>query len=209
VPLISQERIGQDDELSHDRRQGDLGRLSCREQGLVLGFQIRIEAGCYQRRHVQSLTHMSATTADRATAARGSTLAGHRSQAGEAGHLALIEAAEFRHVGEQAHGGGLSNAGNAHKNRQTAGKSRILQAQALKLCVDGCQMASDLALNKAERTIFCRLSAAVRSLISAYRATRSSFIASRVELSTGRIGGSSRAPKRASRAASSRSVLVS
>ncbi len=66
MPLISQQRIGEDDELSHDRCQGDLGRLSRPEQGLVLGFQIRIEAGRHQRRHIQRLTHMSATTADRA-----------------------------------------------------------------------------------------------------------------------------------------------
>jgi hypothetical protein len=122
MPLISQKRIGQDDELAHDRRQGDFGRLSRPEQRLVLGFQIRIEAGCHQRRHGQRLAHMGATTADRAAATRGSTIAGHRSQAGEAGHLALFESSKVRHVDEQTQGRDLGNTGNAHEDRQTGGE---------------------------------------------------------------------------------------
>ena len=102
MPLIAQKRIGQNDELSHVRRQGNFGRLSRRDQGLVLGFQFGIEAGCYQGRHVQCLTHRRTTAPDRAAATRGPTVMSHRSHAGEACRLALIEAAEFGHVDEQA-----------------------------------------------------------------------------------------------------------
>jgi hypothetical protein len=56
-----------------------------------------------------------------------------RSYAGEAGYLALIEAAEFRHVDEQAHGGGLGNARYAHEDRQSRGEIRIPLAQAEKV----------------------------------------------------------------------------
>ena len=53
-----------------------------------------------------------------------------------------------------------------------------------------------------------RFSAAVRSAIRARRATCNSFISERISLTTGRAGGSISAPKRASMAASSGSVLA-
>jgi hypothetical protein len=48
-----------------------------------------------------------------------------RGHAGETCHLALIKAAEFRHLDKQAYGGGLSNARNAHKDGQSRGEIRI------------------------------------------------------------------------------------
>ena len=56
-----------------------------------------------------------------------------RSQAGKACHLALIKAAEFGHIDEQAQGGGLGNARYAHEDRQSRGEIRIPLAQAEKV----------------------------------------------------------------------------
>ena len=145
MSLVSQQRVGEDDEFAHDRRQGDLGGLSGREQGLVLDLQIRIETGCHQRRHVQRLTHVGAPAPDRATATRGPGVMGHRSQASEACHLTLIGAAQFRHVDEQAQGGGLCDARDAHEGRQPQREIRIACAQALELHIDSGELLCDLA----------------------------------------------------------------
>ncbi len=80
---------------------------------------------------------------------------GHRSHAGEAGRLALIEAAEFRHIDEQAQGGGLGNARYAHEDRQSRGEIRILLTQAEKVGLKGSKLVSNLAQRSKARQQGC------------------------------------------------------
>jgi hypothetical protein len=66
--------------------------------------------------------------------------------------------------------------GNAHEDRQSRGEIRIPLTQAEEVGLNGGELVSDLAQplgevasQQGERTIFCRLRAAVRSLIRAWR----------------------------------------
>ena len=64
-----QECVGEDDELSHDGCDGDFGRLSGGDEGLILGFYVGVEADGDQCGHVEGLPEMGASGADEALAA--------------------------------------------------------------------------------------------------------------------------------------------
>jgi hypothetical protein len=51
--VIAREGVGEDDELSHDRGEGDLCGLSGFDHGVVFGFAIGIEFGGAEGWHVE------------------------------------------------------------------------------------------------------------------------------------------------------------
>lgn len=69
APVFSEQDVCKDSELAHDGGDGDLGRLSAGNEGLILGFHVRIESDCDQCWHIECLPQVSASGADEALAA--------------------------------------------------------------------------------------------------------------------------------------------
>ena len=66
--IIPQQCIGQDQELSHNCGNGDFRGFSGLDEGLILGFHIRIKADRDERGHVERMPQVRAATADEALA---------------------------------------------------------------------------------------------------------------------------------------------
>src|ERR1700722_12963163 len=62
--LITDEGVGEDEELSHDRHDGDLGGFSGFDHGLVFGFEFRVASDGVEGGHVESLSGSWAPAAD-------------------------------------------------------------------------------------------------------------------------------------------------
>jgi hypothetical protein len=67
--VCAQERIGEDDELSHDGGDGDLGGFPGGDEGLIFGFHVSVEACCNKSWHVECLAQDGTAAADMAAAA--------------------------------------------------------------------------------------------------------------------------------------------
>ena len=62
--VVANEDVGEDDELAHDRDEGDLGGFSGGPHGLVVGPEVWVVAGCDEGAHVESGAHAGASTGD-------------------------------------------------------------------------------------------------------------------------------------------------
>src|ERR1700735_20154 len=62
--LITDEGVGEDEELSHDRHDGDLGGFSGFDHGFVFGLELRGQSDGVESGHVESLSGSGAPGAD-------------------------------------------------------------------------------------------------------------------------------------------------
>ena len=105
--MVAQQGVGQDQQLSHDGGEGDLGRLTGGSERVVLGLQVGVEADGDQGRHVDGLAQAGASAADEALAAVLAGVTGDGRETGEAGGAAVLQGAKFRHLDQQGQRGGL------------------------------------------------------------------------------------------------------
>src|SRR5690606_22657207 len=103
---------GEDDELSHDGGDSNFLRLSGRDELVVFGFEIGIEAGRYQRWHIESLAYLRPATVNEGSSRPLAGLACVRCQSGQARSLALVEGAMLRHLDDEGRGRDLCDAGD-------------------------------------------------------------------------------------------------
>lgn len=75
-PAVAEEGVGQDEELSHDRDQGELLRLAGGDEPLVGGAEVGVEAGRDQRRHVEGAAQVRPAAADEGVALPAARAAG-------------------------------------------------------------------------------------------------------------------------------------
>ena len=133
-----------DDEFAHDGGDGDFGGFSGAEELLVFGLEIGVEAGGDESRHVEGPAHAGATAADEALAFPLPGLSGDWSEAGERSGLLVLQAAQFRHGGDELVGGQRSDTGDAGQDLVAAGERSIGGDQAGDLGVERVDMPVDL-----------------------------------------------------------------
>src|SRR6185312_17408708 len=83
--IVPDETIGQDEELSRDGDDGDLGGFAAGTHGAVLGSEARIAAAGDEPRHVKRGTHAGTATADLVAPDGGPALARMWGKTGQAG----------------------------------------------------------------------------------------------------------------------------
>ena len=117
-----QESVCEDDQLSHDGCEGELGSLSCVGELVVLGLHVRIEAGRDEGWHVDGLADSGSASSDEAVSGPAAGLPGDWREAGETCRLAYIEGAELGHFDEQGEGGDGRHARNAGQDGEPLGE---------------------------------------------------------------------------------------
>ena len=99
--VLLHEGVGEDEELPHYGRQGDLRRLPAGHERLVLALEVGIVLDCDQRRHVEQSADVVPSALDEAASLPVSRLAGDGGEPSEAGSTRPCERAQFRHVDDQ------------------------------------------------------------------------------------------------------------
>jgi len=102
--IIADEGIEDGCELSHGGDKSDLGRFPVVAQALVEETEGVIMADGAECRHVEGTAHRGAAAGDMALAAELSAIVIDRRDADQGGELLMLDAAEFRELGEE-HGG--------------------------------------------------------------------------------------------------------
>ena len=215
-PVVAEQDVGEQEQLAHDGRQGDLPRLAVGDQPPVLGGQVGIAADGAQRRHVKKPPHPCAAALDAAAALPAPRLARHRGDPREAGRGLGVESAQFRHVDDESGDGDRAEAGNGGQHLGAPRQRRVFRQQPADAGVQGFELAVDLRqpvavppLSSLSRTCFRRFSAATRSLTIPSRAVPSSSRSrSAGERASTRRSGSAR-PIAARTRASAASVFAS
>lgn len=81
--IFGNENVGENDELSHDGSQCDLGAFSCRSKPLVVLVQLRVESGGGDAGHIEVGAHEGPSPSDMALACFVAAFAGDWRQAGQ------------------------------------------------------------------------------------------------------------------------------
>ena len=90
VSSISQESICEEEELSHDDGDGHLRRFSNRDEGLVYGLKVRVDAGGDQGGHIEGLARIGSANTDEGAAFPSFGLLCDGSQPGQGEHERLL-----------------------------------------------------------------------------------------------------------------------
>ena len=109
--VLVEQCVGQHEELAHDDDHRDLPRLSLRDELTILRAQVRVVTGRRQCRHVEQPPRPAAL--DEAAALPGAGLPSNGREACQAGDRLGVEAAELRHLGQQARRGDARHARGA------------------------------------------------------------------------------------------------
>lgn len=143
-PICAEERIGKDDELSHDGDDGDLGRFSGGDEGLIFGFHVGVEAGCDEGWHVECLAQDGTTASDMATPAMLAAVSGNGRKPSEAGDLLVLQLAELGHFDEHGNGCQRADAGDRDQDLEAGKQIGFAVQQGAQGCVDGGDLPVDL-----------------------------------------------------------------
>ncbi len=150
-PVLSKERVGENDELAHDRGEGDLWLFTGGDETAVEQFERWVEAGRGDGGHVQGFAHISASTSDVTRAIVFTTVAGDRREARDHGGLLGRQGADLVQSDDQCDRGDRSDTGNRGENIKTPGEDGIAGDQALDLDIevgdrylDGLELAFEL-----------------------------------------------------------------
>ena len=81
------EGVGEDDELSHDGDEGDLGLFSCGAESVIDGLEVWIAARGGKGGHGEGAAQLRASAADMAGAGLLAAIAGDGGEAGDHGGL--------------------------------------------------------------------------------------------------------------------------
>lgn len=114
--LFTQECVCQDNELSHDRGDGDFGWLSGFSQSVVFCLEIGIEAGGDECRHVERLPDDGPSTDDEGASGSSPGLLVAWRKARELANGLLIEFTQFRHLDEKGKGCDLRKTGYGNQD---------------------------------------------------------------------------------------------
>lgn len=136
--------VGEDDELSHDGGDGDLFWLSGRDELVVFGFEVGIEAGRYQGWHIESLAYLRPATMNEGSSRPLAGLACLLRQSGKARGHALVEGAKLRHLDDEGRGGDLCDAGDRKKDRVPRRQIGLCGDARFDLVVDGRELTINL-----------------------------------------------------------------
>ncbi len=96
---MSDERVSEDEEFSHDGGDGDFGWFSVGDEACVEAFEVGVEAACAEGGHVESFADVGASAADVSLAVFGSAIGGEGGEAGKGGDLLGIDASQFVEAG--------------------------------------------------------------------------------------------------------------
>ena len=132
--------VGQHEELVHDDDHRDLPRLSLRDELTILRAQVRVGTGRRQCRHVEQPPRQRPAALDEAAALPSAGLPSNGREACQAGDPLGIEAAEFRHLGQQARCGDARHARDRRQDLGPPGQSLVFGQPLPDLGIDGGQM---------------------------------------------------------------------
>jgi len=135
-PVLSKERVRENDELARDRGEGDLWLFADGDETAVEQFERWVEAGRGDGGHVQGFAHMSASASDVTRAIVFATFAGDRREARDHGGLLGRQGADLVQSGDQRDRGDRSDAGNRGENIKTPGENGIAGDQPLDLGIE-------------------------------------------------------------------------
>ena len=96
--------VDEDDELSHDGGDGDLGWFSGGDEAPIFGLQVRVEPHRNQRGHVEGLAKSRVTSVDEGAACPASRLPGDGLKPRETGGLSGISTRSAKAVMAQTPG---------------------------------------------------------------------------------------------------------
>lgn len=108
--MVFQEGVEEDDEFTHECREGDFAGLAAVAEALVESFESWVIATGHQCGHVEGLACGRSAAPDKPLALPMSAFARVRRYSGQSGRLAAIECAEFGQFCEQGGGGFGANA---------------------------------------------------------------------------------------------------
>ena len=117
--------VGQHEELAHDGDHRDLPRLSLRDELTVLRAQVRFVTDRRQGRHIEQPPRPRPAALDDAAALPGTGLPSHGREACQAGDRLGVEAAEFRHLGQQPRRGDARHARDRRQDLGPASQSLV------------------------------------------------------------------------------------
>ena len=144
IAVLFEQGVGQQEELAHDGGQSDLRRFPLAAELAVLRTQVRVATDRRQGRHVEKPPHPRPAALDEAAALPGAGLARDRGETGQAGNRLGIEAAEFRHLGEQARRGDARHARDRGQDLGPAGQYPVFGQPLADFGIDGGQMPVNL-----------------------------------------------------------------
>ena len=104
--------VEDNEQLAHTGCEGQLLRLTSRQQTLVEVPDDGVVAASYQRSHVQGSTDPGAPSPDRPFAPQCAAVPVEGSHAHQGGDLPAVQGAQLRQVGQKGEGDLLSNAGD-------------------------------------------------------------------------------------------------
>ena len=142
--VVPEECVGEEQELAHEGGDGEFLGLTGVDHGLVFSGHLRVEAGCDECWHVESLPEHGASAPDGRAATPGCGLAGHGGQTGEAGGLLAAQGTEFGHLDHQGDGGEGGDAGNARQDGRPSGEVVLRSEMVLDGGLDGRDVPLDL-----------------------------------------------------------------
>ena len=123
--VFGEQGIGEDDELSHDSGQCDLGLFAVFAQSFVEHREVGIMACGGKRGPVEGAAGVGAAALDVALACGVAAVVGERRDTGQAGDGSAVEGAELGEVNEQAVGDGGADARDRDEDGIAARQRRI------------------------------------------------------------------------------------
>src|SRR5580700_7959824 len=151
--MITDEGVGEDEELSHDRYDGDLGGFSDFDHGFVFGLEFRVQSDGVEGGHVESLSGSWAPAADGSLSMGLAAVPRDRRQTYEAGGLGVLETPELGRLDDEHVCGHLADAWNARQDVEPLAQVRVCVAQRFEASIDRFDLAVDLAQPLSELTL--------------------------------------------------------
>ena len=213
--ILFDEDVGEDDELSHDRGDGDFGLFAGVPETFVVVAQLRIAPRGGEGGEVDAGSHEGASAFDVALAGLFAAVARQRRKAGEERGGLCRASAEFRQADDESDGGDRTDAGDGDEDVVAALERSLGADAAFDLCLQALDVAGQDLQPPAEFGFEKGgLAGAVlvgqRGLVGFGRRARANSCNASIASGAGAIALGSRAwPMSASTRASSRSVLAS
>ena len=149
IEVWLQEGVCEDDQLSHDGGERDLGRLTGVDELSVFCLHVRIEPGRNEGGHVDSLADRGSASPDEGASGPAAGLPGYRREARETCSLACLKGAELRHFDEQGEGGYGRDARNAGEDCEPLGEIGVSSD-----LLEDCSLAAIWRLICSRRCVF-------------------------------------------------------
>ena len=138
--VLSDEGIGEDDELSCDGNVGELCGFSFSDQVVVASFHGGVESGGADGCEIEAPPDAGSAAEDDTNALSLSGIVGDRREACEEGCLLAVQGAELGKIGDEGCGGDEAEAWDGGENVIACAEARVGSEAGQDLGIDGCDI---------------------------------------------------------------------